>query len=95
MNESSLTVDIPSENCEERILVSKILACASVGLLPRNNSSTFYRFSGSAVSSGVPVLITVDLKENGKGSKVTVNCEKMTINSILAKELAAGLKKVS
>ena len=95
MNESSLNVDIPGENCDERILVSKIQGCASVGVLPRNSSSNFYRFSGSTISSGVPVLITVDLKQDGKASKITVNCEKMTINSILAKELVAAVKKVS
>lgn len=95
MNESSLIADIPDENCEERILVSKVVGCASVGMLPRNTSTNFYRFSGSAISSGVPVLITVELKERGKESKVTVNCEKMTISSILAKELVAALKKIS
>jgi hypothetical protein len=95
MNESSLTVDIPVENCDERILVSKISGCASVAVLPRNTSSNFYRFSGSAISSGVPVLISVELNEGGKGSKVTVNCEKMTIHSILAKELVAAVNKVS
>ncbi|XP_046839120.1 AP-3 complex subunit beta-1-like [Xenia sp. Carnegie-2017] len=66
MNESSLTVDIPQENCEERVLASKILGCASVAALPRNSSLNYYRFSGSATSSGVPVLITVELKEYGK-----------------------------
>lgn len=95
MNESSLTADIPTENCEERKLVSLVLGCASVGALPKNSSSNIYRFSGVTISSGVPVLVTVDLAEGGKGSKVTVNCEKMTINSILAKELVAAVKKVS
>ena len=95
MNESSLKVDIPAENCDERVLISRIQGCASVGLLPRNSSSNFYRFSGSAISSGVPVLVSIDLKQDGKGSKITVNCEKMTINSILAKELVAAAKKVS
>lgn len=95
MNESSLTADIPAENCDERVLVSKVLGCASVAVLPGNTSSNYYRFSGSAISSGVPVLLTVDLKQDGKGSKVTVNCEKMTIHSILSKELVAAVKKVS
>ena len=95
MNESSLSADIPVENCDERILVSKVLGCANVAALPRSTSSNYYRFSGSAISSGVPVLITVDLKQDGKGSKVTVNCEKMTINSILAKEMVVAVKKVS
>ena len=95
MNESSLTVDVPAENCDERTLVSKVLGCASVAVLPRNTSSNYYRFSSSAVSSGVSVLISVELKEDGKDSKVTVNCEKMTIHSILAKELVAAVKKVS
>lgn len=94
MNESSLTVDIPQENCEERVLASKILGCASVAALPRNSSLNYYRFSGSAISSGVPVLITVELKDYGKASRITVNCEKMTINSILAKELVAAVGKV-
>ncbi|XP_028411704.1 AP-3 complex subunit beta-1-like isoform X2 [Dendronephthya gigantea] len=95
MNESSLTADIPTENCDERKLISLVLGCASVGALPKNSSSNIYRFSGVTISSGVPVLITVDLKKGGKGSKITVNCEKMTINSILAKELVAAVKKVS
>lgn len=97
MNESSLVVDIPSENCNEKSLVGRVLECSSVAVLPSTLSSpsTIFRFSGSAVSSGVPVLVAIDMKEDGKASKVTVNCEKMTINSILAKELAASIKKVS
>ena len=97
MNESSLVVDIPKENCDNKTLVGRVLSCSNVASLPATPASpnTIYRFSGSAVSSGVPVLITVDVKEGGTSSKVTVNCEKMTINSILAKEIAASVEKVS
>ena len=38
------------------------------------------RFSGITISSGLPVLITIQL-----GSKVIVNSEKMVINSMLLK----------
>lgn len=96
MNESSLNVDVPYENCDERNLVARVRECSNVAVLPHTVSSadTTYRFSGSAVSSGVPVLIAIVVKKDGEACKVTVNCEKMTINSILAKELAAAIKKV-
>lgn len=97
MNESSLVVDVPHENCNEKSLVARVLQCSRLAVLPSKvcTSSTIYRFSGCALSSGFSVLVAIGMKEDGKASKVTVNCEKMTINSILAKELAASIKKVS
>lgn len=92
MNESSTTVDIPSDNCSKQNICSRVLEAACVTPVDNLEGDNLYGFSGKTISSGTPVLVTVKVGQNGKGSSVTVNCEKMVISSMLGKEIGAALQ---
>lgn len=47
---------------------------------------TIVRFASVSFSSGLPVLVTIQL-----GAKVTINSEKMVINSMLLKAIKTSL----
>ena len=47
-----------------------------------------HRFAGNLVSSGLPVLLTV---MSASKSTITVNCEKISVGSLLAKEIKTAL----
>ncbi|KXJ22678.1 AP-3 complex subunit beta-2 [Exaiptasia diaphana] len=92
MNESSTSVDIPSSNCTKQNICSRVLEAACVIPVDNLDGDNLYGFSGKTISSGTPVLVTVKVGQNGKGSSVTVNCEKMVISSMLGKEIGAVLQ---
>lgn len=50
-----------------------------------------YRFSAQTMASNIPALVTVSVKEDGTG-KLTVNCEKMVIGTMLMKDIKKSLE---
>ena len=50
-----------------------------------------YRFAAQTMASNIPALITVSLAESGTG-KLTVNCEKMVIGTMLMKDIKGSLE---
>lgn len=90
MNESSLKLDLPSDRCTREQVCSRVTEAACVTPVDLDEEKTF-GFAGKTICSGTPVLVTVKVGEDGKGSCVTVNCEKMAINSMLGKEIKTSL----
>ncbi|XP_031565931.1 AP-3 complex subunit beta-2-like [Actinia tenebrosa] len=90
MNETSLKLDLPSDRCTREEVCSRVKEAACVTPVDLDDEKTF-GFAGKTICSGTPVLVTVKVGEGGKGSSVTVNCEKMVINSMLVKEIKTSL----
>lgn len=61
----------------------------------RSLSGLFLRLCGETLSGGVVVLVVVaaDGEEENSTVGVTVHCEKLTVASMLLKQLTAALKK--
>ena len=49
------------------------------------------RFAANLISSGLPVLLSV--KNDGNNSQIIVNCEKISIGSLLVKEIKNALSR--
>jgi AP-3 complex subunit beta len=90
MNESSSTLDLPSDQCSRDQICSRVTEAACVTAVDLDEEKTF-GFAGKTVSFGTPVLVTVKVGDGGKSSSVTVNCEKMVISSMLVKEIKTAL----
>ncbi len=90
MTENSATLDIPSENNNAKSLCNCVYEVANVLQVQTSEENT-YRFSGKTASGGADTLIT--LKVNDSKVKLTVNCEKMVICSMLLKDLKTSLAK--
>ena len=50
------------------------------------------RFVGKTLSAGVTVLVTIKLDASGDGADIGINCEKIVVGSMLAKEIKAALE---
>ena len=96
MNESSATVDIPDGNLSQETVCSRIKEAANltqVSCSPsEDGAQTFHRWAAKTVSKGVPVLVTVKVNSDGKGSAIIVNCEKMALASLLVREIKTALR---
>ena len=90
MNENVTTIQMPTENIKSVTISNKVqevanvlpLACVSPGV---------YRFSSRTAASGADTLVTVHVTDSK--AKITVNCEKMVIGSMLLKDLKIVLLK--
>ena len=91
MNENTGTVDLPDVNLEPKSLCNKIYETANV-LQVGGSEENRYRFAGKTIVSGSDVLVTVKIGDDNK-AKITVNCDKMVIGSMLMKDLKTNLVK--
>ena len=91
MTENSATVDVPNENNNAKAICNCVYSAANV-LQVQSSEENVYRFAGKTASGGTDTLMTV--KMNDSKAKVTVNCEKMVICSMLLKDLKTSLTKV-
>lgn len=95
MNESSGKLDIPADAVSEEKVCSKLKEAAAVSYIGSEHlpdGDSIYRFAGRTISGGTCVLLTVNVKASGKDCSVTVNCEKMSISSMLVKEIKQALQ---
>ena len=61
----------------------------------RNLGQKFFifRFAGKLISSGSLVLLTVNFTPGSTSGSAIVNCEKISIASLLAKEVTVALSR--
>ncbi|XP_047140481.1 AP-3 complex subunit beta-1 isoform X1 [Hydra vulgaris] len=71
------------------VLVSKIIEAVSMTQSPTVNENVL-RFSANLISSGLPVLLSI--KNDGNNSQIIVNLEKISIGSLLVKEIKNALQ---
>lgn len=95
LNESSGKLDISSNVATGEQVCSKVkeaAAVSNIGVACVSEGVSMYRFAGRTISGGTHVLVTVKVSADGKGSSITVNCEKMAISSMLVKEIKQALQ---
>lgn len=90
MHENSTKIKIDEDKCNAKSIATCVHKVANVLQVPSTEENT-YRFSGQTVASNTPVLITVSIKDEGSG-KLTVNCEKMVIGTMLMKDIKSSLE---
>ena len=83
---------IPSSVGNEKSIEEGVLSVANLGLVTGKHAGGVQRFAGVTFASQSVVLVTVESREGNLS--VTVNCEKMTIHSILLKELKEALAQI-
>ncbi|XP_063066241.1 AP-3 complex subunit beta-1 [Engraulis encrasicolus] len=88
MNESSATINTTPESTSTDSIVRKVVTVANLGMVP-SDKDTLLRFAAKLVSSGVLVLVSVELKE--ETAQLRINTEKTVIGSMLLRELKAAL----
>ncbi|ESO88349.1 hypothetical protein LOTGIDRAFT_126173 [Lottia gigantea] len=84
MNENSGKITLTKDNQDAKSICMCVHSVANVIQVPGSNENV-YRFSGKTVASGTLVLISVTV--NDSSAKLTVNCEKMVIGTMLLKDL--------
>ena len=82
MHETSGKLTSPSDATTAR---TAVMEAANVAQVPCVDPQML-KFASATFAAGLPVLVTVQL-----GSKVTVNSEKMVINSMLLKTIKAAV----
>ena len=86
MNESEGKVTL---TCSDQETIKKeVLTLANLALVPTTMASTLL-FAGITFAYQSPVLLAI--KISGNSVSLTVNCEKMTIHSIMLKDLKGRL----
>lgn len=92
MNENRESCDIPENKRTPEGIYSSVLSVSNVLQVPSSDPDVF-NFAAHTLASGTVVLISVRLA--GKGAKITVNCEKMVIGTMLLKDLKRALSSAS
>ncbi|XP_077373678.1 AP-3 complex subunit beta-2 isoform X18 [Festucalex cinctus] len=89
MNEitEKLTLDAKCRN--EHAVVQRVTAAANLGRVPCGSDKEC-RFAGRTVSGGSLVLVTVATEEDG-AARLTLNCDKMVIGTMLVKDVLLAL----
>ncbi|XP_032379785.1 AP-3 complex subunit beta-2 isoform X6 [Etheostoma spectabile] len=101
MNEitEKLTLDVKCRN--EHSIVQRVTTAANLSRVPCGSDKEcsppvpppdhpVHRFAGRTVTSSSLVLVTVATKEEG-AAKLTINCEKMVIGTMLVKDILLAL----
>ena len=91
MNENAGTVTLPEANTDVKVLCNKVYESANV-LQVAGADDKLFRFAAKTIVSGSDVLLTIKLDDESK-AKITVNCDKMVIGSMLLKDLKTNLAK--
>ena len=96
MNESVVKVTFPETVLDPAVLSSRVIEAADVAPVQYPSVSegqTVFRFAGQTYSDQVAVLVTVEVTNEAHTGRIVVNCEKMVIGSMLAKEIKTVLMK--
>ena len=93
MNETSTKVEgLPSSESDEATIRKKIYNITNVLQVPSSFAEDrVLKFAGQTLASKSIVLISVKLDENSS-AMITINCEKIVIGSMLAKEMKKCLE---
>ncbi|KAM3874174.1 AP-3 complex subunit beta-1 [Diretmus argenteus] len=89
MNETSATIAMATENTTSQALSNQVLSMANVGVVS-SGQNNIHRFAGRTVSSGAPVLVSVELKDSS-AALLTINTEKSVMASMLLRDLKQAL----
>ncbi|VDI24968.1 AP-3 complex subunit beta [Mytilus galloprovincialis] len=84
MNENSGTVKLPENKRDSASICKCVHTVANVIQIP-SQSTQLYQFAAQTVASNTLTLIII--KQTDDSAKLTVNCEKMVIGSMLFKDL--------
>ncbi len=90
MNETETSASLPSAASDEQSVRQKVYEAANVLQVPSSDQGVL-KFAGKTMASQALVLVTVRVE--GAGAEVGINCEKMVVGSMLAKELKAKLEE--
>lgn len=90
MNETSDKVGCHSSANDVEHIKSTVLQRANFCFIDSSKSTNLH-FAALTLSSQVPALLTIKLMDGGV--KITVNCEKMVIGSMLVKDIKEALGK--
>lgn len=91
MNEASDHVKVSPAKSDPKALTSAIGRVANIQVVPVSDpNERVQRFAGRTISSKSIVLISMNHVDDSK-SKITVNCEKMVIGSMLTKDIKKAL----
>lgn len=92
MNEHTGVVNIPSINCNDKKIIQKVYEAANILQVPSMDDNIL-RFGGQTASGKLLLLVSLAAAEGSEEHRITVNCEKMVVGSMLLKELQETLKK--
>ena len=84
MTENSCKITLQEDKTDIKSVITCVHSVANVLLVPCTEENT-YRFSAQTMATGTLVLVSVVIKETT--GKLTVNCEKMVIGTMLMKDL--------
>ena len=87
MNENSCKITLKEDSTDMKSVLTRVQGVTNVLLVPSTDDNTF-QFSAQTMASGTLVLVSVVVKE--LTAKLTVNCEKMVIGTMLMKDLKAA-----
>ena len=89
MNEMEMKIDIPSQFSDEASIKKKIYESANVLQVPTVENDSM-KFCGKTVANGCCLLMTLKIE---KPASLTINCEKIVIGNMLAKEIKKAFEK--
>ncbi len=92
MNEASSSAELPSAASDEATVRRRVFEAANVIQVPstEEGEGVVLKFSGQTLASKALVLVRIRLE--GTTAKLDINCEKIVVGSMLAKELKAKLE---
>ena len=88
MTENSASVSLTDTDAQT--IGKAVQSAANVLQVPSSDAHAYY-FAGKTVSNGTDLLISVKVNEGKKQAKLTVNCEKMVIGSMLLRDIKQNL----
>ncbi|XP_029651134.1 AP-3 complex subunit beta-2 isoform X1 [Octopus sinensis] len=91
MTENTGQVELAHNHGTAESICMCIHQTANVLQVPSSDSQIYY-FAGKTLATQTLLLITVE-NQNSENAKVTVNCEKMVIGSMMTKDIQHSLKK--
>lgn len=89
MNEMEMKIDIPSQFSDDASLKKKIYESANVLQVPTVENDCM-KFCGKTVANGCCLLMTLKIENP---ASLTINCEKIVIGNMLAKEIKKAFEK--
>ena len=88
MNEHSAELDLSGKKVDSRSLATCVLQTANLLVVPSSDPNS-QRFAGRSVANESPVLVSLDGPP--PAVRLCINCESMTIGSMLLKELKEAI----
>ena len=88
MNETSSTARPPSAHADAESIKRRIYRATNVLQVPSDGR---LKFAGRTLAGGCLVLVSVELAN--EKAELTINCEKIVVGSMLAKEIKQRLEE--